>query len=221
VERLHLSTSFTNDSDLDLIPDPCDSCPGNFDPILFDSDGDGIDDACDLCPFDFENDLDGDGICAAADPCPWDPENDADADLACEWQDNCPLVENPDQADADGDGTGDACDPAPADPGAFALPAEALELSFAIDKVTLSWISPAPTSGASTVHDVARGALDALPVGSGTCLISGVPDESTTDGDLPAPGQGFWYLVRGRNSIGAGTYGLQSDGSERLTAACP
>jgi len=30
----------------------------------------------------------------------------------------------------------------------------------------------------------------------------------------------FWYLVRARNSCGFGTYGFQSDGTERATPAC-
>jgi hypothetical protein len=37
---------------------------------------------------------------------------------------------------------------------------------------------------------------------------------------VPA-GSGFWYLVRGRNACGTGTYGLESTGRERIVAACP
>jgi hypothetical protein len=40
------------------------------------------------------------------------------------------------------------------------------------------------------------------------------------DGDVPASGHGFWYLYRGRNGCGDGSYGFATDGSERISAAC-
>jgi hypothetical protein len=221
VTRVRLSTSFFSDADFDGIPDPCDTCPGLFDPKGFDADFDGIGDSCDVCPLDVENDVDGDGTCASADPCPWDAANDADGDDRCESRDNCPLVANASQADADNDGAGDPCDAAPTNSGAFALPGEVGDLAFDDDKLALAWTSAAPASGALTVHDLARGALDAFPVGAGACVSSGVSGDRSTDATLPAPGHGFWYLVRARNSIGTGTYGYRSSGSERITSSCP
>ncbi len=41
------------------------------------------------------------------------------------------------------------------------------------------------------------------------------------DPDSPVAGVGYWYLVRGRNDCGTGTYGQQSDTTERMTAVCP
>lgn len=41
-----------------------------------------------------------------------------------------------------------------------------------------------------------------------------------TDGELPAAGHGFWYLYRGRNSCGTGTYGFATGGAERIGAPC-
>ena len=222
VGALHLSTSFFSDEDLDGIADPCDLCPTVFDIANLDADHDGIGDACDACPTDPENDLDGDGFCAASDPCPWDPQNDVDADGVCESQDNCPLVANASQLDSDNDGVGDACDIAPLDAGVFAIPGEVDELAFLADKTTLRWESAAPTSGFLTVHEVARGALDAFPVGMATCVGSAVSGQTLTDATLPEAGQGFWYLVRARNSMGQhGTYGRQSSGAERAVAGCP
>jgi len=218
---VHLSTSFFSDADFDETPDPCDLCPTVFDFNNLDTDGDGIGDVCDACPNDRENDLDSDGLCAAADPCPWDALNDADGDGICESYDNCPLVANASQLDSDNDGAGNACDAAPADSGVFAVPGEVDELSFDDDKVTLTWSSAAPTSGYLTVHDLARGGLDAFPVGVSTCLAAGISGASATDAALPAPGAGYWYLVRGRNSLGNGTYGQQSNGAPRVTTACP
>ncbi len=52
------------------------------------------------------------------------------------------------------------------------------------------------------------------------CLAS-EPGDFTIDLDLPSTGTAYWYLVRGRNDCGAGTYGQQSDTTERVTTVCP
>jgi hypothetical protein len=124
----------------------------------------------------------------------------------------------------DRDARGDDCDCAPSDPGALAIPTEIGAVQMADDKTTLSWSSAASGAGAGTVHDLLRGALDELPVGGGaseTCVASGTPDAVATDPELPVMGSGFWYLVRGRNSCGAGTWGARSDGTQRSSTACP
>lgn len=126
--------------------------------------------------------------------------------------------------DADCDGRVDAEDCAVLDPGAFDVPAEVTGLMFEADRATLIWDPAAPGSGAATIHDVLRGALDELPVGGGaseTCLVSGIAGATLNDGTLPGEGEGFFYLVRARNSCGTGSYGFQSDGAARLSAACP
>jgi len=66
--------------------------------------------------------------------------------------------------------------------------------------------------------------LGELPVGSGlseSCLVTGLGADTTTDASIPALNAGFWYLVRGANVCGTGTYGNESGGPERLTGACP
>jgi len=101
-----------------------------------------------------------------------------------------------------------------------AEPPEIAGLTFESES-TLSW-QPGPP-GLGAIHDIARGLLDELPVGSGaaeTCLVS-EPGNTTTDIDPPDPGTGHWYLVRGRNDCGTGTYGQQSDTTERITSVCP
>jgi hypothetical protein len=126
-------------------------------------------------------------------------------------------------ADLDGDGVDNGSDCAPSDPSAFAVPGEVAHLTF-IDATTLHWDSAAPAAGVGTVHQVLRGVLSQLPVGSGvseTCVATGEAGTGYGDATLPAPGTGFWYLVRGKNSCGLGTYGTRSNGTPRTSAACP
>jgi hypothetical protein len=126
--------------------------------------------------------------------------------------------------DADCDEIVDVDDCAILDPGSFAVPAEVTELRFAEDKVTLLWDSAAPGAGDGTVHDLVVGSTSEFPVGTGLaemCVASGVSEATTSHSVEPASGLGTWYLVRGRNLCGSGTYGFQSDGTERTTAVCP
>jgi hypothetical protein len=149
---------------------------------------------------------------------------DADDDLRVGGFDNCPLVANADQVDGDGDAAGDACDCAPNDAGVFAIPAEVAGVRIESGGTTLVWEASQPTSGSTTVHDVLRGRLSELPVGSGageTCLAAGTVEATASDLDAPASGTGFWYLVRGRNGCGTGTYGASSAGVTRVSGVCP
>ena len=126
--------------------------------------------------------------------------------------------------DQDGDGVVDEADCAPLDGAAFGLPTEVAAVRFPTDAQTLAWDSAAPAAGYGTIHDLLRGDLRQLPVGSGaaeTCVAGGLKDPAATDGVWPAPGEGAWYLVRGRNACGTGTYGWQSGGAARESSACP
>jgi uncharacterized repeat protein (TIGR01451 family) len=126
--------------------------------------------------------------------------------------------------DRDGDGVADGSDCAPLDPGAFAVPVEVSGLRFEADRETLAWDSGAPGAGPGTVHDLMRGDLAELPVGSGaeeTCVAARLPGGSQADASIPLGGTGFWYLARGRNACGMGTYGSRTGGPERASAACP
>jgi hypothetical protein len=125
--------------------------------------------------------------------------------------------------DSDGDGVRDITDCAPLDPGAFAIPGEVTGDVFASDTQTFSWTSTAPSSGSATVHDVMRGTLGQWPVGNGageTCLGS-ISGSSIADPTPPPAGGGFYYLVRGRNACGSGTYGFATSGAERTPTSCP
>ncbi|ANM31051.1 hypothetical protein ABI59_17920 [Acidobacteria bacterium Mor1] len=130
------------------------------------------------------------------------------------------AVGNP---DLDVDGVADGCDCAPSDPGVFAAPGDIGGLVFDSDKETLSWGSLAAQSGSATLYDAIRGSLSQLPVGGTgeTCLETGGADLTLVDSANPAAGEGFTYLVRGRNACGSGSYGFSSDGAERTTNVCP
>jgi hypothetical protein len=124
--------------------------------------------------------------------------------------------------DRDGDGAGDACDCAPSDPGASSVPEEVDGLHLAADKTTLTW-STLPSLGSGGTYQLLRGATGAGPVGSSpeTCVASALIGPTQQDAVLPAAGSGFWYLVRGRNVCGLGTYGSSSAGNERISTTCP
>jgi hypothetical protein len=103
-------------------------------------------------------------------------------------------------------------------------PPEAQNVSAGSDKKTYNWSSAA----FATRYDVVRGALAALPVGPGGLdefCFDNLFVTSVSDSNPPSPGTGFWYLSRGENSCGIGTYGFQGvggvPGAERLTSTCP
>ena len=152
-----------------------------------------------------------------------------DADGIVDVVDNCIRVPNPDQADLDGDGTGDACDCAPLDGATFASPLEVRRLEVgAAGKNTVTWCTAATTAGTSSMHQLVRGTIAELPVGSGSsesCLVPGSTSPTFTDPAVPAASQGFWYLVRATSSCGTGTYGFerlqQAPTTERSTSTCP
>lgn len=98
-------------------------------------------------------------------------------------------------------------------------PPEVHDVAFAGDKITITWAA----SPDATSYDIVRGLVSALPVGPGgndeVCFGS-VPSASTVDNALPAPGTGFWYLLRGQNTCSNGIYGLQSNGLPQTTTTC-
>jgi hypothetical protein len=164
---------------------------------------------------------------------------DVDGDGITQLPDNCPLVFNPDQLDGDGDLRGDACaddwdgdgqvdedDCAPAD-AAAGTPGAVEELWVAGGAATVVEWTPATFADR---YDVSRGLCS--EVGStdyGACQTDRDPDPTDTrfeDDEWPPPGDGFFYLVRGRSDACAtgGTWGRRSDGTGRVNddpAGCP
>jgi hypothetical protein len=123
----------------------------------------------------------------------------------------------------------------PSDPGTFAAPPEALGLRMTEaggGAVTVSWASLDPVVGAGALYDLLSGAISQLVFDRGYaragCLANSLADTPFTD-SRPGPpvGQAAYYLVRGRNACGLGTYGDSSlgpdprDALDAGTPACP
>jgi hypothetical protein len=146
---------------------------------------------------------------------------DSDGDGFGDSFDVCPGVSNPDQIDDDFDGHGNICDCAPDDGGSFAPVTEIATLTMETDKQTVSWPSQTQATGSGTQHQLLRGALSALPVGSaGETCVSSSPTASFTDVSVPSPGGGYWYVVRAKNACATSTYGNATSGP-RVSSTCP
>jgi hypothetical protein len=105
-------------------------------------------------------------------------------------------------------------------------PGETANARMESDGMTFSWDNDA---GSETLYDVVRGDPRVLPVGPGggdeSCLGQQIAATSLVDATTPPLGEGFWYLVRGGNACGKGTYGYQAINGvptvARVTASCP
>jgi len=99
-------------------------------------------------------------------------------------------------------------------------PPETQNMTVAADKASYSWSAAA----SATQYDVVRGGTGALPVGPGggdEVCFGNLAGTTLVDPAVPDPGTGFWYLSRGDNACGIGTYGTRSNGSTRSTTTCP
>ena len=127
-------------------------------------------------------------------------------------------------ADLDGDGVRNSTDCRPSDPTVWAVPAEVGDMGFAANGQTITLTSLAAQAGPATIYDVMRGRVSELPVGGGaseTCVASGVTGTQVPDATTPALGTAIYYLARGTNVCGVGTWGSTSGGTQRVTLACP
>jgi hypothetical protein len=83
-----------------------------------------------------------------------------------------------------------------------------LSLTHASSVTTLDWTTLPEASGS----DVVQGDLVILHLGGGLaaatthCLANDFAGSSVTHGTAPSPGGGYWFLVRGTNCGGGGTY---------------
>lgn len=101
----------------------------------------------------------------------------------------------------------------------YVPPGEVTHVSFT-DKQTIVWL-PEKSIGS---YDLYRDSLSLLGGGgTGSCLASGIANESAVDAANPAVGQGSFYLVTAKNRLGEeGTKGTRSTGAERPNSSpCP
>ena len=99
-------------------------------------------------------------------------------------------------------------------------PLEIQNVIVAGNKATYSWSA----ATYATQYDVVRGGTGALPVGPGggdEVCFDNLSGTTLVDAAVPTPGTGFWYLSRGENACGIGTFGTRSNGSPRITTTCP
>jgi cysteine-rich repeat protein len=124
------------------------------------------------------------------------------------------MEECDDGNNLDGDGCSAACAVESCFP-----PGAVTGVRFLANATTLQW-----SAGSVETFDAVRS--DGLPPASGgaaveTCVAQGTMAASVDDPFSPGPNQVLYYLVRGRNSCGPGTYGFASTGSERVSTICP
>ncbi len=132
-------------------------------------------------------------------------------------------------ADTDADGWADVLDCDPLKAAAFSLPPAASGLRVdgaAGGAPRLSWDDLRPASGSGTVHDVLAGPLSGLrsgvPFDGSACAAPGVQGTEATLAPSPVgPGDGTWYLVRGRNACGTGGMGGPPARLPLAGLACP
>jgi hypothetical protein len=232
------------DVDADSQGDACDNClsVANVDQADLDADGRGS--ACDNCATianPTQDDADGDGAGDLCDNCPVlaNPDQaDGDTDTVGDLCDNCPTAANTAQTDLDVDGIGDTCDPdldgdgvpnaldcRPDDPSIWGVPAEVVGVLLTKGASTsLSWT---PVAGGAPTYDVSGGDLSLLRTDgqtTGASCLSGAVVGLTWQDQRPEPleNAGYYYLIRGRNVCGTGTYGTASSGAERIPGQpCP
>jgi hypothetical protein len=188
-----------------------------------DTDGDGCGNSHDPSPSIPNPDTDGDGVADVCDNCAsfFNPvQQNADGDIRGDACDNCRFVANDTQLDSDGDGHGNVCDCKPTDATTWELPAEGSGLAVSKPAtggptaVTLSWGSLAAQAGSSVRYDLVTGQLGALrsnkSFAGATCLGNDLMTttlNTTQAWPPPSTALGYYYLVRGQNSCGSGTYG--------------
>jgi N-acetylneuraminic acid mutarotase len=184
------------------------------------------DDDCDGIVDEGFPDADSDGFASCAGDCnEGDPTIHPGATEVCNGVDDDCNGMNDDAGDQDADGVGSCDDCNDANPMVWVPPFEVATLTPSESVPTTltwddqSWIGP------ETVYDLTTGIAGpatGISLGSGSCLQADnpVPEHTDTRPD-PALQTAYWYLVRARNSCGAGTYGTNHLGQLRVLPPCP
>ncbi len=124
--------------------------------------------------------------------------------------------------DADADGRPDAscggsdCDDS--NPQVWSPPPEATGLAIGGAVPTgLSWDDQGPQVGTETIYALVTGVISASGssgFASASCLLFDAPTTFNDGRPDPPVGSAFWYLVRGLNTCGSGTYGTSQRDAE-------
>src|SRR5262249_26520749 len=140
--------------------------------------------------------------CAAGDPCHVAGSCDPQAGT-CSNPTTAPDGTSCDDGDACT--VDDACGGGACGGTAITAPAQTTDLAASADKSTLTWSETAY----ATRYNVVRGTPAAFPVGSGAdeVCFDDLATTSLSDAAVPDPGVGFWYLSRGENTCGVGSWG--------------
>ena len=165
------------------------------------------------------------GVCVGANPVVCAASDQCHGAGACESRNG--ACSNPSKPDGFGCDDGNSCTVGDACGGGVCLsgtpitpPAETQNVTVSADKTTYSWSQAAYAMR----YDVVRGSTGAFPVGPGggnEVCFDDLAGATVIDSAVPSPDSGFWYLSRGENACGIGTFGTQSDGSPRTTTTCP
>jgi hypothetical protein len=168
----------------------------------------------------------GTGVCS--DPPKLDGTACTDGD-ACTQTDSCQagLCIGGPPPDLDGDGRidglcgGDDCNDA--NPLVWAAPGEATNVMITTaSPADIAWDGQSLTSGPETGFDLVSGTIvdsGTLDFAASVCLQTSGPTSYSDARPDPSIGSVYWYLVRGRNSCGTGTYG--SPLRDVTIAPCP
>jgi glucose/arabinose dehydrogenase len=132
--------------------------------------------------------------------------------------------------DPDGDGVANSCDCANSDGSAWSATVEVPRVRlFGHVTTTLGWDAQRAATGAGVRYAVVSGSLSALRSSgtfAGACTLGSslAPSRVMDARAVPAPGQGYFYLVRAGNACGAGTFGdstLHPDPRNAIDSALP
>jgi len=200
-----------DDDDWLTVEGDCDDSDPLRNPGRVETPYDGRDNDCDAATPD--NDLDGDAWLFPDDCDDLDPfVNPAQTEIPYNGKDEDCNTATPDN-DLDGDGFGNQTDCDDVDPFVYRIPGEVSSLRVSRTGATaqVTWTSQASNAGPATVYDVVTGRRSELRgdagFGQASCLgsvsIATIEDPRVD----PMDGDGYYYLARGENGCGVGTYG--------------